>query len=54
MASGHVNRTKQAEHMAAPTQACDVKKVLANSEAGATVMSAAGSGRSSVERARQV
>src|SRR5262249_35185162 len=31
MASGHVNRT-QAEHMAAPTQACDVRKVLANSE----------------------
>jgi hypothetical protein len=23
---------KQAEHMAAPTQACDVRKVLANSE----------------------
>jgi len=31
MASGHANRT-QAEHMAAPTQACDVRKVLANPE----------------------
>ena len=32
MASGHVNRIKQAEHMAAPTNAALVKKVLANSE----------------------
>ena len=32
MASGHVNRTKQAEHMAAPTTAANVKKALANSE----------------------
>ena len=32
MASGHVNRVQQAEHMAAPTNAAFVKKVLANSE----------------------
>ena len=32
MASGHVNRTQQAEHMAAPTNAALVKKTLANSE----------------------
>ena len=32
MASGHVNRTLKAEHMAAPTNAANVKKVLANSE----------------------
>jgi hypothetical protein len=28
MASGHVNRAKQAEHMAAPTNAANVKKPL--------------------------
>ena len=32
MASGHVNRAKQAEHMAAPTNAALVKKSLANPE----------------------
>jgi hypothetical protein len=32
MASGHVNRAKQAEHMAAPTNPANVKKALANSE----------------------
>ena len=32
MASGQVNRAEQAEHMAAPTNAANVKKVLANSE----------------------
>ena len=32
MASGHVNREKQAEHMAAPHRFCDVKIFLANSE----------------------
>jgi len=32
MASGHVNRTKKAEHMAAPTNAARVKKNLANPE----------------------
>ena len=32
MASGHVNRTHKAEHMAAPTNTALVKKVLANSE----------------------
>ena len=32
MASGHANRTQKAEHMAAPTQVCDVKILLANSE----------------------
>ena len=32
MASGHVNRAEQAEHMAAPTNAASVKKVLANPE----------------------
>ena len=32
MASGPVCRTEQAEHMAAPTNAANVKKVLANSE----------------------
>ena len=32
MASGHVNRAKQAEHMAAPTTAARVKKSLANPE----------------------
>ena len=32
MASGPVCRTKQAEHIAAPTNAANVKKVLANSE----------------------
>ena len=32
MASGPVCRTQQAEHMAAPTNAANVKKVLANSE----------------------
>ena len=33
MASGHVNQRKQAEHMAAPTNAAAyVKKILANSE----------------------
>jgi hypothetical protein len=32
MASGHVNRTKKAEHMAAPTTAAHVKKTLANPE----------------------
>ena len=32
MASGHVNRILKAEHMAAPTNADYVKKVLANSE----------------------
>ena len=32
MASGHVNRIQKAEHMAAPTNAANVKKVLANSE----------------------
>ena len=32
MASGHVNRIQRAEHMAAPTNAANVKKALANSE----------------------
>ena len=32
MASGQANRAEQAEHMAAPTNAANVKKVLANSE----------------------
>ena len=32
MASGHVNRIQKAEHMAAPTNAANVKKALANSE----------------------
>ena len=32
MASGHVNRAQEAEHMAAPTNTALVKKVLANSE----------------------
>ena len=32
MASGHVNRTHKAEHMAAPTNTALVKKALANSE----------------------
>ena len=32
MASGHVNRAQQAEHMAAPTNTARVKKVLANPE----------------------
>ena len=32
MASGHVNRIQKAEHMAAPTNAANVKKVLANPE----------------------
>ena len=32
MASGHVNRAKKAEHMAAPTKPANVKKVLANPE----------------------
>ena len=32
MASGHVNALKEAEHMAAPTPAALVKKVLANPE----------------------
>jgi hypothetical protein len=32
MASGHANRAKQAEHMAAPTNAAHVKKTLANQE----------------------
>ena len=32
MASGHVNRAHEAEHMAAPTNAALVKKTLANSE----------------------
>jgi hypothetical protein len=32
MASGHVNRAKQAEHMNAPTNPACVKKVLANTE----------------------
>ena len=32
MASGHVNRILKAEHMAAPTNAANVKKALANSE----------------------
>jgi hypothetical protein len=32
MASGHVEPHQQAEHMAAPTNAAFVKKVLANSE----------------------
>ena len=32
MASGHVNRILKAEHMAAPTNPANVKKVLANSE----------------------
>jgi hypothetical protein len=32
MACGQVNRAEQAEHMAAPTNAANVKKVLANSE----------------------
>ena len=31
MASGHVNRIQKAEHMAAPTNAANVKKALANS-----------------------
>jgi hypothetical protein len=30
MASGHVNRTQEAEHMAVPTNAANVKKALAN------------------------
>jgi hypothetical protein len=32
MASGQVNRAEQAEHVAAPTNAANVKKVLANLE----------------------
>ena len=32
MASGHVKPHQQAEHMAAPTNAANVKKVLVNSE----------------------
>ena len=32
MASGNVNREKQAEHMAQPHRFCDVKIFLANSE----------------------
>jgi hypothetical protein len=32
MASGHVKPHLQAEHMAAPTNAANVKKVLANAE----------------------
>ena len=32
MASGHVNRIQKAEHMAAPTNAANVKKALANPE----------------------
>jgi hypothetical protein len=32
MASGHVNRKKQAEHMGAPTSTAYAMKVLANSE----------------------
>ncbi len=32
MASGHANRIKRPNIMAAPTQACDVKILLANSE----------------------
>ncbi len=32
MASGHVNRIQKAEHMAAPTNAANVQKVLVNSE----------------------
>jgi hypothetical protein len=32
MASGYVSRTQRPEHMAAPTNAATVKKVLANSE----------------------
>jgi hypothetical protein len=32
MASGPVCRTSKAEHMAAPTNAANVKKALANSE----------------------
>ena len=32
MASGHVNRIQKAEHMAAPTNAANVKNALANSE----------------------
>ena len=32
MAGGHVNRERQAEHMAAPHRFCDVKIFLANSE----------------------
>ena len=32
MASGHVKPHQQAEHMAAPTNAANVKKVLANPE----------------------
>ena len=32
MASGHVNRIQKAAHMAAPTNAANVKKALANPE----------------------
>jgi hypothetical protein len=32
MASGHVNRANEAEHMAAPHRICDVKIFLANLE----------------------
>ena len=32
MASGHVNRAQEAEHMAAPTNAALLQKVLANPE----------------------
>jgi len=32
MASGHARRTKQVEHMAAPTKARCIKKALANGE----------------------
>ena len=32
MAGGHVNRERQAEHMAAPHRFCDVKIFLANTE----------------------
>jgi hypothetical protein len=38
MASGHVNRIPKAEHMAAPTNAANVKKALANSEPSKIVL----------------
>ena len=59
MASGHVNRIQKAEHMAAPTNAANVKKALANSEPSThgtertcqpcTIMSANAAGRTSFE-----
>jgi hypothetical protein len=59
MAGGHVNRIQKAEHMAAPTNAANVKKALANSEPSThgtfetrddDVLRSAGGGNSDMER----